>query len=116
MKQIRSKKFRTVPVHIKGGLKIGEVVRVTGVSDNLAVKKGVIYLPTVLQIRDVYPGSWIRIFHPGSRVKKIPDSGSTSKNISIFNQDRIFYPFRIPNQRVKRAPDPGSGALITYCF
>jgi hypothetical protein len=37
---------------------------------------------SVLRIRDVYPGSRIRIFSipdPGSRVKKIPDPGSASK-------------------------------------
>jgi hypothetical protein len=38
----------------------------------------------VMRIRDVYPGS--EFFHPGSRVKKFPDPGSASKNLSIFNQ------------------------------
>jgi hypothetical protein len=73
------------------------------------------------------PGS--EFFHPGSRVKKIPDPGfgSTSKNLSIFNpkncvlssrkydsgySNRIwilmFYPSRIPDLEVKKAPDPGS--------
>ncbi len=47
-------------------------------------------LGAVLRIWDVYPGSEffhrgsrIRIIYPGSRVKK--DSGSASKNLSIFN-------------------------------
>ncbi len=85
---------------------------------------------TVLRIRDVYPGSRIRIFHPGFRVKKIlfPGSGSASKNLSIFNQkivsssrkndpgclSRIQIPvpdldfLPIPDPGVKKAPDPGS--------
>jgi hypothetical protein len=33
----------------------------------------VLYLKSMLRIRDVYPGS--EFFHPGSRVKKIPDPG-----------------------------------------
>ncbi len=41
-------------------------------------------ISAVVRIRDFYPGS--EFFHPGSRVKKIPDpgSGSASKNLSIF--------------------------------
>jgi hypothetical protein len=34
-------------------------------------------------IRDVYPGS--EFFHPRSRIEKVPDPGSTAKNLSIFN-------------------------------
>jgi hypothetical protein len=67
---------------------------------------------------------------PGSRVKKIPDpeSGSALKNLSIFNpflssrkydagcssriQILIFYPSRISDPGVKKAPDPGSGFAI----
>jgi hypothetical protein len=70
-------------------------------------------------------------FHPGSRFKKIPDPGSGSKNLSIFNPKTcfyalgnmirdvhpesgsrilIFYPFRIPDPGVKKVPDPGSGS------
>jgi hypothetical protein len=80
----------------------------------------------VLQIREVDPGS--KIFHPRSRVKKISDSGSGSalKNLSIFNpkncfkaQGKIifdvhpgsgsgFVSLPIPDQGVKKAPDPGS--------
>jgi hypothetical protein len=37
-----------------------------------------IYLAAVLWIRDVYPGS--EFFHPGSKVKKISNPGSASKN------------------------------------
>jgi hypothetical protein len=37
-----------------------------------------VYNSPVLRIWDVYPGS--EFFHPGSRVKKILDPGSTSKN------------------------------------
>jgi hypothetical protein len=82
----------------------------------------------VLRIRDVNPGS--EFFHPGSRVKKIPNpiSGPTSKNLSIFNPKKlfqvlgnmirdvhpgsgsrilIFYPSWIPDAVVKKASDPG---------
>ncbi len=85
----------------------------------------------VLRIRDVYPGSRIRIFSipdPGYRVEKIPDpgSGTASKNLSILTQKLflnswkyypgcssririlIVYPSRIPDPGVKRhrTPDP----------
>jgi hypothetical protein len=72
----------------------------------------------VLRIRDVYPGSWIRIFfipdpnffHPGS---EFFHPGSASKNLSILTQkivvghpdpDPDFLP--IPDPGVKKAPDP----------
>ncbi len=43
----------------------------------------------VLRIWDVYPVS--KFFHPGSRVKKVPDLGSESlKNLSIFNPKNCF--------------------------
>ncbi len=46
----------------------------------------------VLRIRDVYPGSRIRI------------------------RILTFYPSRIPDQGVKKAPDPGSGsATLVFC-
>jgi hypothetical protein len=67
-------------------------------------------------------------FHPGSRDKTIPDpgSGSAQNNLTIFNPEKrfkalkkydpgcssrilIFYPSRIPDPGVKKAPDPGSG-------
>jgi hypothetical protein len=43
------------------------------------------WLPSVLRIRDINPGS--KFSHSVYRVKKIPDpgSGSASKNLSIFN-------------------------------
>jgi hypothetical protein len=39
----------------------------------------------VLRIRDVYTGSIFSIPDPEYRVSKIPDPGSASKNLSIFN-------------------------------
>ncbi len=41
----------------------------------------------------IFPGARIRFFHPGSRVKKAPDpgSGSTAKNLSIFNPNILYY-------------------------
>jgi hypothetical protein len=44
-------------------------------------------LKPVLRIRDVYHGS--EFFHPGSRVKKIPDPESGSKNLSILTQESV---------------------------
>ncbi len=68
-----------------------------------------------MQIRDVYPGSE-NFFHPGS----------ASKNLSILTKKTflssrkydpgirilIFYPSRIPDTGIKKAPDPGSATLI----
>jgi hypothetical protein len=64
-------------------------------------------------------------FHIGSRTRivSIPDLGSASKNLIILTQknypgcsSRIrnltFYPSRIPDPRVKKAPDPGSATLV----
>jgi hypothetical protein len=51
------------------------------------------------------------ISDPGSRVKKIPDPGSASQNLSIFNPrnpDLDFFPSRI---RWSNAPDTGSATL-----
>jgi hypothetical protein len=70
----------------------------------------------------LYSGS--EYFHTGSRiqVKKISDprSGSAIKNLSIFRPknclgkmiwdiipDPDFFPSRVPDQGVKKAPDPG---------
>jgi hypothetical protein len=63
------------------------------------------YLVAVLQIRDVYPIPRSEFFHPGSRVKKIldPGSGSSSKILSIFNQENVFSP---------RKYDPGCSSRI----
>ncbi len=88
-------------------------------------------LPSVLRIRDVYPGS--AFFHPGSRVKKIPDprkkilvvlklktvSNLSEKLIVMFIPDpwsgSWYFPhplsrIRIPVPRVKkhRFTDPDS--------
>jgi len=73
-------------------------------------------------------------FHPGSRVKKIPDPGigSASKNLFYYffpkilsklweiwseiflpDPDLDFYLSRIPDFRVKKAPDPGSATLFS---
>ncbi len=41
----------------------------------------------VLRIRDVYPG--IEFFHPGSRVKYIPDPGSALNILNIFNTKNV---------------------------
>jgi hypothetical protein len=83
--------------------------------------------------------SWIRVFsipEAGCRVKKIsdPGSGSASKNLSILTHNIVsklkalgnmildgsrirsldadldFYPSRIRDPGVKKAPDPGSGS------
>jgi hypothetical protein len=35
------------------------------------------------------PGS--EFFHPESRIKQVPDPGSASKNLSIFNPKNCFY-------------------------
>ncbi len=66
--------------------------------------------PPVLRIRDVYPGSRIRLF-------SIPDPGSASKNLSILTQTNGFWAlqkiwFRLfiqdPNPDFLPIPDPGS--------
>ncbi len=87
------------------------------------------------------PGCLSRIpdptfFHPGSRIRtvSIPDPGSSSKNLSILTPKKpktwflssrkydpvcssrirmqTFYPSRIPDPGVKKAPDPGSRIRI----
>jgi hypothetical protein len=91
---------------------------------------GSFYYP-VLRIRDVYPGSRIRLFfHPGSRIRtvSIPDPGSTdpgssSKNLSLLTPKKAKKWFlsskkydpgcssRIPDPDADflayRIPDPG---------
>ncbi len=54
------------------------------------------------------PGS--QFFHPGSRAKKIPDPGSASKNLSIFNAKNCFYALG----NMIRYFHPGSRILIFY--
>jgi hypothetical protein len=78
-------------------------------------------------------------YHPGSRIRtvSIPDPGSASKNLSILTPKKktkkwfissrkyeydpgcssrirmlTFYPSRIPDPGVKKAPDPGSQIRI----
>ncbi len=75
----------------------------------------------MLRIRDVYPGSRLPIFfHPGSQIcikefkyfnskkwflsSRKYDSGCSSRIL-------FFYPSRIPDIGVKKAPDPGSATL-----
>ncbi len=78
----------------------------------------------MLQIQDVSPGS--EFFHPGSRVKKIPDPHQriqvflTLKTIyrlpeklfGMFILDPDFFPSRITDLGVKKASDPGSGSAV----
>ncbi len=80
-------------------------------------------------VRDVYPGS--EFFPSRIRTSSIPYPGSASKNLSIITQKIVsklseiwsglfipdtdpdfFYPFRMPDAGVKRAPDRGSATLI----
>jgi hypothetical protein len=58
----------------------------------------------VLRIRDVYPGS--KFFHPGSRVTKIPDPGSASKNLSVFNPKIFLSSRKYDPGCSSRIPDP----------
>jgi hypothetical protein len=68
-----------------------------------------------------HPG--FEFFHPGSRIKKIPDPGSASKNLNIFNPKKLFLtlgkiicssririqiipPSRIQLSKKVRIPDP----------
>jgi hypothetical protein len=86
-------------------------------------------IKAVLRIRDVYPGSdlfptWIpdpNYLHPGSRIRvkefkyfnpkkwflssRKYDPGCSSRIRML-----TFYPSRIPDPGVKKAPDPGSGS------
>jgi hypothetical protein len=77
-------------------------------SDN-SQQLGRLAVLAVLRIRDVYPR--IRIF-------SIPDPGSTSKNLSIFNPKNCFKSSwkydpgrssRIADLEILPLPDPGSG-------
>jgi hypothetical protein len=43
-----------------------------------------LYDPVLLRIRDVYPGSQIRIFPSRIQGQKIPDLGSAAKNLPYF--------------------------------
>ncbi len=79
----------------------------------------------MLRIRDVYPRS--EFFHPGSRVKKIPDHGSGSKNWNIFNPKIVsklseicsgmFIPdldFTHPGSRGQKGTSPESWSATLY--
>ncbi len=95
----------------------------------------------MLRSRDVYPGSRIRIFSIPDPVSeffpsRIPDLGSTSKNLSIFIPKKwflstqnfdpgcssririlIFFPSRIPDPGVKQnGTRSGSTTLIFWIF
>ncbi len=90
-------------------------------------------LPTVMRIRDVYHGSRILIFsipelnfyHPGSRIRIKEYKYFNPKNCfyALGNMIRdvhpgsgswIFYPSRIPDRWVSKAPDPGSGSATLF--
>jgi hypothetical protein len=77
-------------------------------------------LAPVLRIRDVYSGSEFfpsRI--PGQKDSRIPDPDPHQTNLSIlklFLRSRlIFYPSRISDPGLKKAPDPGSGPTTLIC-
>jgi hypothetical protein len=56
----------------------------------------------------------VSIPDPETRVKKIPDPGSASKNLSIFITKIVSKLSEICSSRirVKKAPDPGSATLL----
>jgi hypothetical protein len=88
----------------------------------------------VLRLRDVYPGSDFFPFripdptfsHPGSRIRikyfkyfnpKKWFLSSRKYDPGCSSRIRIptFYPSRIPDPGVKKAPDPGSGSKTLMC-
>ncbi len=106
----------------------------------LALKKAIksLHNQSVLRIRDVYPGSRIRLFTIPDPDPNIFRSGFTSKNLSILTQKNvflssrkydpscssrililIFYPSWIPDRGIKKALDPGSASAtlqsINFC-
>ncbi len=62
---------------------------------------------SVLQIRDVYPGSRIRFFHLGSRIQGQKDSGSRIliRIKELYNPKKLFLSFRIPDPNVFTHPE-----------
>jgi hypothetical protein len=64
------------------------------------------FLPELL-IRDVYPGSWIRIFPSRIRIFSIPDHGSgiRIKEFKYFNPKKCF----LALGNMIRVVHPGSG-------
>ncbi len=73
-----------------------------------------ILIKAVLRIRDVYPGSRIRMFpsRTGSNVKMIPDprSGSTSTNLSILTRKIVSKLSEIWSRMFITNLDPGTGS------
>ncbi len=88
-----------------------------------------VFLRVIWSVAD--PGSGSDFFHPGSRIDKIPEPGSASKNLSISNLKSWYWIpknvhsgsrimalnfFSVPYSWVKKAPDPGSGsATLVTC-
>ncbi len=72
----------------------------------------VVWINTVLRIRDVYPGS--ETFHPGPRIQGQKNSGSRirikGKASGMFNVHPGSGFFPIPDPEVKKAPDTRSGS------
>jgi hypothetical protein len=71
----------------------------------------------VLRIRDVYPGSRIRIF--SSRIPNLHQRIQLFLPKKFFLSSRKYDPgcssrIRIPDSEVKKAPDPGSGSATLY--
>jgi|688.fasta_scaffold2392201_1 hypothetical protein len=52
------------------------------------------------------PGS--EFFHPGSRIQRLKDPGSASKNLSIFKPEKLFLSCRIPYMIWDVHPGSGS--------
>ena len=87
-------------------------------------------LLSVSRIRDVYPGSMIRLFSSLILDPNFFHPGSASTNLSILTQKMVskiqeiwsglFIPdpdpdfLPIPDPRVKKAPDPGSGSATLF--
>ncbi len=74
---------------------------------------------TVFRIQDVYPGSRIQCFPSRICIKEFkyfnPKNGFLSSrkyDPGCSSRIRIFYPSKIPDPGVKKAPDPGSTTLI----
>ncbi len=90
-------------------------------------------IPAMLRIRDVYPGSRIRLFPSQIRLFSIPDPGSeffhpgsASKNLRILTQKwflstrRIDHPgsgsLLFTHPGAKKAPDAGSGSATLHTW
>jgi hypothetical protein len=92
-----------------------------------------IYIPSVLRIRDVFSGSWIRIFYPAPpRIQGRKDSGSririhnkefqvflTQKTVSKVSEKfgSSFFSSRIPDPGVKKSYSRiGTLLVVLYCL